>query len=82
MEPSSGLDTVIKRRPKQVKWPKQKCRDMSQESLRLSFCVKQTARDVKQMDQRLMILCLARKELSAIVAHHDLVATLGPEAVS
>jgi hypothetical protein len=34
------------------------------------------------MDQRSVVLSLARKELSAIAIHHDLVAKLGPEAVS
>jgi hypothetical protein len=34
------------------------------------------------MDQRLIVLDLARKELSATAIHHDLVATLRPEAVS
>jgi hypothetical protein len=29
-----------------------------------------------------IVLCLARKELSAIAIHHELVATLGPEVVS
>jgi hypothetical protein len=33
------------------------------------------------MDQRSIVICLARKELSAIAIHHDLAATLGPEAV-
>jgi hypothetical protein len=33
------------------------------------------------MDQRSIVLYLARKELSAMTIHHDLVATLGPEAV-
>jgi hypothetical protein len=34
------------------------------------------------MDQRSIVVDLARKELSAIAFHHDLAATLGPEAVS
>jgi hypothetical protein len=34
------------------------------------------------MDQRPIVFCLAKKELSAIAIHHDLVATVGPEAVS
>jgi hypothetical protein len=39
-------------------------------------------KDVKQMDQISIVLYLARKELSAIVIHHDRVATLGREAAS
>jgi hypothetical protein len=34
------------------------------------------------MDQRSSVLYLARKELSAITIHHDLVAALGPAVVS
>jgi hypothetical protein len=34
------------------------------------------------MGQKPMFLYLARKELSTIAVHHDLVATLGPAAVS
>jgi hypothetical protein len=34
------------------------------------------------MNQREIVLCFARKELSAIVIHHDLRAKLGSEAVS
>jgi hypothetical protein len=34
------------------------------------------------VDQRSIVLYLARKELSVIAIHHDLVSTLGPEAVS
>jgi hypothetical protein len=33
------------------------------------------------MDQRSIVFYLARKELSAIAVHCDLVAILGPEAV-
>jgi hypothetical protein len=33
------------------------------------------------MNQISIVFSLARKELSAIAIHHDLVATLGPEAV-
>jgi hypothetical protein len=41
MDPSSGTNTAVKRRPKQARQPKQKCRNVSQESFRLSFCVNQ-----------------------------------------
>jgi hypothetical protein len=34
------------------------------------------------MDQKSIVLYLAGKDLSAIAVRHDLVATLGPEAVS
>jgi hypothetical protein len=34
------------------------------------------------MDQQLIVLYLARKGLSAVVIHDDLVATLGAEAVN
>jgi hypothetical protein len=34
------------------------------------------------MDQRSIVLYVARKELSGLAIHHDSVATLGPEAVS
>jgi hypothetical protein len=33
------------------------------------------------MDQRSIVLQLPRKKLSAVAIHHDLVTTLGPEAV-
>jgi hypothetical protein len=39
-------------------------------------------RDVIRMDQRSICPYLARKELSAIAIHHNLVATLGLEVVS
>jgi hypothetical protein len=39
-------------------------------------------RDIEPMDQRSIVLYPAGKELSAITIHHDLVATLGPKAVS
>jgi hypothetical protein len=34
-------------------------------------------RDAKQMDQKSVVHYFARKELSAIAIHHDLVAALG-----
>jgi hypothetical protein len=34
------------------------------------------------MNQRSIVLYLARKDLSVMAVHHDLVATPGPEAVS
>jgi hypothetical protein len=34
------------------------------------------------MDQQSIVLYLARKGLSAFAIHHDLVATLGEEAIS
>jgi hypothetical protein len=55
---------------------------MSQDTSRLSFCVNQTFRDVKQMDQIAIVLYLDRKKLSAIAIHYDLVVALGPEPVS
>jgi hypothetical protein len=38
--------------------------------------------DRKQMDQKPIVIYLAMKELSAVAIHHDLRATLGPEAVN
>jgi hypothetical protein len=82
MELNSGPNTAIKRRSEEARRPKQKSHNMSQESLRLSFCVNQTFRNINQVDQRSIVLYLARKELSATAIHHDLVTTLGLEAVS
>jgi hypothetical protein len=42
VEPSSGPNTAIKKRPEETRRPKQKCRNMNQESPRLPFCVNQT----------------------------------------
>jgi hypothetical protein len=39
-------------------------------------------RDVKKMDHKSIVLYLARKELSPVAIHHDLVAMLGLETVS
>jgi hypothetical protein len=41
-----------------------------------------TFRDVKYMDQQLIIIYLSRKGRSAVAVHDDLVATLGAEAAS
>jgi hypothetical protein len=43
MESSSGPNIAIKRRPEEARRPEQKCRNVSQKSPRLSFCVKQTS---------------------------------------
>jgi hypothetical protein len=42
-----------------------------------------TGRDITfSMDQRTIVLSLRMKELLSEAIHHDLVATLGPEAVA
>jgi hypothetical protein len=40
MEPSSGLNTAIKRRPDEARRPKQKSRNVSQESPRFGYFIK------------------------------------------
>jgi hypothetical protein len=42
----------------------------------------QTLRDVKTIEQRLIVLYLARKRLSPFAIHDNLVTTLGTDAVS